>query len=164
MKAFEAPPFCQEYLLPHCLCGGIQCPVSHLIKISKNFTNKLTISFLFVTVTRGIIKGVQTSDEETSQLNIRVTKLIRHIPTDTEEDDLLDRNEIVTHTQGRTARSVNIHVASQCGVSHGTGEFVFMARRRLGDFTIKCAPRLEDWIQTVRLVREQGRDHCLLNS
>lgn len=102
---------------------------------------------------------------EQSALNVRVTKLIRHIPNGLDDDENdYHRKEIVTHTSGRTARSVNIYVASHCGVSHGSGEFVFMARRRLGDLTMKCAPRLEDWMDTIRLMKDQGKELCVLNS
>lgn len=61
-------------------------------------------------------------------------------------------------------KEVTIHVAQHCGVSHGLGEFVFMARRKLGDLTLQCAPRLEDWALIVNTLSDEGKAHCLLRS
>jgi len=48
-----------------------------------------------------------------------------------------------------------------CDARHGLGEFVIMAKRRLGDLTLVCAPRLEAWVQ---IVREMDNAPCVLHS
>lgn len=110
---------------------------------------------LFVTVTRGIIHGIENIDDlETTQMSIRITKLIRH----TTEDDLsfttnsVDPDDIV------------VEVPQHCGVSHGTGEFVFMARRKLGALRLQCAPRLEEWASLVNTLSREDKAHCMLRS
>lgn len=48
-----------------------------------------------------------------------------------------------------------------CDARHGLGEFVIMAKRRLGDLVLVCAPRLEAWAEAVR---EMDTAPCVLNS
>ncbi|KAL2721767.1 meteorin-like protein [Vespula maculifrons] len=57
--------------------------------------------------------------------------------------------------------SIRVRVSSACDARHGQGEFVIMARRRLGDLTLVCAPRLETWAEAVR---ESITAPCLLKS
>lgn len=110
------------------------------------------------TVTRGIIYGVENHDElEISQMSVKVTKLIRHTVDDTYTRESNSVEPDILH-------EVTLHVAQHCGVSHGAGEFVFMARRKLGDLTLQCAPRLEDWAVLVNELSEEGKAHCVLRS
>ncbi|RZC32452.1 meteorin-like protein [Asbolus verrucosus] len=75
----------------------------------------------------------------------------------------LDTNQIPDESPD-ILKEVTLHVAQHCGVSHGLGEFVFMARRKLGDLTLQCAPRLEDWAMLVNKLSEEGKAHCVLRS
>lgn len=104
-------------------------------------------------MTRGIIRGIDNLDDlETTQMSIHITKLIRH----TTEDDLttnsIDPDDII------------LEVPLHCGVSHGTGEFVFMARRKLGTLRLQCAPRLEEWASLVNTLSKEDKAHCVLRS
>jgi hypothetical protein len=118
--------------------------------------------FLFVrAVTRGIIHGVENREElEVSQMSVKVTKLIRH----TADDAFTSDSNAIPDESDDALKEVTLHVAQHCGVSHGLGEFVFMARRKLGDLTLQCAPRLEDWALLVNRLSEEGKAHCVLRS
>lgn len=90
---------------------------------------------------------------------IKITKLIRHT------SDEGDSNDLESNTIGHLNEDeISINVAQHCGVSHGVGEFVFMARRKLGDLTLQCAPRLEDWALLMNSLTEKGKAHCVLRS
>ncbi|GLV35023.1 hypothetical protein CBL_09503 [Carabus blaptoides fortunei] len=115
-------------------------------------------------VTRGIIRSVENDyDRDISEMKIKITKLIRHTADDG------DNNEIETNHVSQTDfrehhQEVSLQVPKHCGVSHGVGEFIFMARRKLGDLTLQCAPRLEDWAALVRSLTDEGKAHCVLRS
>lgn len=143
-------------------------------------------------VTRGIIRGVENLDDlEISQMTIKVTKLIRHTsnPADDDDNDVADNIDLMDPTRAnsktdyfsyRTIDSssntlsfdidsgadhhVVVHVAQHCGVTHGLGEFVFMARRKLGALTLQCAPRLEDWALLVHKMNDEESALCVLRS
>lgn len=57
-----------------------------------------------------------------------------------------------------------LHVPLSCQVSHGSGEFVFMGRKRLGDAILWCAPRLEEWQQWVDRANRDGTAQCRLEA
>lgn len=119
------------------------------------------MSNLFLTVTRGTIHSVDTDDRlDQSVVTVKVTKLIRHSSPD-EEEFFEETNEIVPETR---QRHVMVNVPQYCGINHGLGEFVFMARRKLGDLTLVCAPRLEHWTVLANRMNEEGRSHCVLRS
>lgn len=116
-------------------------------------------------VTRGTIDGVENfHDEELSQMSIKVTKLIRR----TEDDDVSYDEDIKTNAipidDVAPAEKITLYVSQRCGVSHGVGEFIFMARRKLGDLTLQCAPRLEDWAHISNMLTKEGKAHCVLRS
>lgn len=114
-------------------------------------------------VTRGIIHGVENSEElHVSQLTVRITKLIRHTTEDGYYKDI--ENNSIDNSSEENVKEIKLNVAEHCGVTHGVGEFVFMARRKLGDLTIKCAPRLEDWAVLINKLSEEGKAHCVLRS
>lgn len=114
-------------------------------------------------VTRGIIRGVENHDDmEVSEISVKVTKLIRHTTDDGYSDDLEEKENSIDNTD--LTHEVTLHVAQHCGVKHGLGEFVFMARRKLGDLTLQCAPRLEDWAMLINDLSEDGKAHCVLRS
>ncbi|KAG6445869.1 meteorin-like protein [Manduca sexta] len=128
-------------------------------------------------VSRGVIVGSeQREDLDTTQLTLRLTKLIRATGSDTEPKDKTDENddyyryevdntvEPARGRRGRRARSLHahVHVASACGAAAGAGEFLVMARRRLGRYALVCAPRLQDWVQLVERRNAEGTAHCLL--
>lgn len=97
--------------------------------------------------------------EKLSQISIKVIKLIRNTIEETSYLDT-EMNEIPGNEYNKTT----ILVGKHCGVSHGVGEFVFMARRKLGDLRLQCAPRLEDWAKLISSLSEAGRAHCVLRS
>ncbi|RZF48800.1 hypothetical protein LSTR_LSTR003180 [Laodelphax striatellus] len=121
-------------------------------------------------VTRGIIRGVENIDDlKVSEINVKVTKHLRESTPDeisSVAEDLAS-NEI-DRTQSSAGERHNVtlrlQVPQHCGARHGVGEFVFMARRKLGDLVLRCAPRLEDWIDVVRSENAKGSAHCLLYS
>ncbi|PSN49762.1 Meteorin-like protein, partial [Blattella germanica] len=116
-------------------------------------------------VTRGIIRGIENKDElEVAQVTVKVTKLLRQSIEDnvsmiTQPDDD-SNNLVIDDSEGQ----VLVNVARHCGARHGTGEFVFMARKKLGDLSLSCAPRLEDWATVVRKINKEGTAHCVLKS
>lgn len=123
------------------------------------------VFFYYFTVTRGIIRGVENHDEmEVSQVSVKVTKLIRHTTEDGYSDDIEESENFIENPHESSSKEVTLHVAQHCGVKHGLGEFVFMARRKLGDLTLQCAPRLEDWAVLVNSLSDEGKAHCVLRS
>ena len=61
----------------------------------------------------------------------------------------------------RLRKEVRVRVPTTCDARHGQGEFVIMAKKRLGDLTLACAPRLEAWAEAVR---EMESAPCVLRS
>ena len=57
-----------------------------------------------------------------------------------------------------------LHLPLSCHVKHGSGEFLFMGRKRLGDAVLWCAPRLEEWEQWIAEANTQGTAQCRLES
>ncbi|EFN83390.1 meteorin-like protein [Harpegnathos saltator] len=102
-------------------------------------------------VARGTVSAVQQRfDLEAEELVLRVTKILRQVVQETEG------NETVS-----AKKSVRVRVPAACDARHGLGEFVIMAKRRLGDLILVCAPRLEAWANAVR---EMDTAPCVLNS
>ena len=123
------------------------------------------LSFVLIAVTRGIIRGIENKDElEVAQVTVKITKLLRQ---STEDNVSMispvsgDSNSVVMEDSDE---QVSVNVARHCGARPGTGEFVFMARRKLGDLALSCAPRLEDWATVVRKINKDGTAHCVLKS
>lgn len=132
--------------------GPAQNPRYFLTPDSRGRTNPL-LSFA---VTRGIIRGIENQEDlETTQLSIRVTKLIRA----TAEDEPAASNAVEAEPP-----EIALEVPLHCRVGHGTGEFVFMARRKLGALRLQCAPRLEEWASLVNSLSREDKAHCLLRS
>ncbi|XP_049940984.1 meteorin-like protein [Schistocerca serialis cubense] len=103
-------------------------------------------------VARGIIKGVELDEEaEVSRLHVKLTKRLRHSTVDNSVDmDSSDESE------------VTVQMPAHCGARRGVGEFVVMARRKLGELALVCAPRLEDWAELT--ARGAASAHCILSS
>lgn len=57
-----------------------------------------------------------------------------------------------------------LHVPLTCQVKHGSGEFIFMGRKRLGDAVLWCAPRLEEWQQWIHQAQTDGSAQCRLEA
>ncbi|KAJ8730202.1 hypothetical protein PYW07_017240 [Mythimna separata] len=131
-------------------------------------------------VSRGVIVMSEArADLDTTQLTLRLTKLIRATsgeepkdkPDDLAEDDYyrydvdntLERTTHRSHAR-RKARSLHahVHVSSVCGAAAGAGEFLVMARRRLGRYSLVCAPRIDDWAELVKRRNADGTAHCQL--
>lgn len=104
-------------------------------------------------VARGTVSAVERRpDLDAAELVLRVTKMLQRV-------DEADDNEIETSDFHR--KVVRIRVPSSCDARHGQGEFVIMAKKRLGDLTLVCAPRLEAWAEAVR---ELQSSDCVLKS
>ncbi|KAI5651742.1 meteorin-like protein [Phthorimaea operculella] len=129
-------------------------------------------------VSRGMFVGSeQRSDLDSTQLTLKLTKLIRATAADDGRDAVEDSendeyyrydvdNSLTTthHNHRRHTRSLHahVHVHSSCGAAAGAGEFLVMARRRLGRYSLVCAPRLEDWVELVKRRDADGSAHCKL--
>lgn len=127
--------------------------------------SKEELAHIFCTsdlVTRGIIHSVEDNhDLELSQMTVKITKLIRH--TSAEESlQEIDSNSVIPSSVKH--KFVTLNIPQHCGVNHGLGEFVFMARRKLGDLTLLCAPRLETWVVLANKLNAEGKSHCVLRS
>lgn len=132
---------------------------------------------LCVPVARGYIRSVENDEElEESRVVVKMTRLLRRLsedgggdhtgpgpgPGDPEDNSLdEDEDEGVWVTGDETA---SLRMPLHCGAKHGPGEFVFMARRKLGQLALTCAPRLEDWVLIVSDVNQAGSAHCVLRS
>ena len=76
-----------------------------------------------------------------------------------EED--LTANELDSSEDEHTG---TLHVPLTCQVKHGSGEFIFMGRKRLGDPVLWCAPRLEEWQQWIQQAQMDGSAQCRLEA
>lgn len=104
-------------------------------------------------VARGTISAVEDRpDLESAELVLRITKTLRRV--EESEDNEIDSGD------PRSAE-IRVRVPTVCDARHGHGEFVIMAKRRLGDLTMACAPRLETWAEAVR---ELASPPCVLRS
>ncbi|KAI4494425.1 hypothetical protein M0802_008917 [Mischocyttarus mexicanus] len=107
-------------------------------------------------VVRGTVTAVQSKPElEAAELIFRVTKTLHRI----EETETNEVFPILPNSHHE--KNIRIRVSSACDARHGHGEFVIMARRRLDDLTLVCAPRLETW---AKVVLESKTAPCLLKS
>ena len=106
-------------------------------------------------VARGTVSAVQRQPNlESAELVLGITKTLRRI-----EEAESNNDGDVTELHDR--RKVRVRVPTACDARHGLGEFVVMAKRRLGDLVLVCAPRLETWVKTVR---ELESAPCVLRS
>jgi hypothetical protein len=125
----------------------------------------LTLLLVSIAVTRGLIRSIENKEElEVSQLTVKVTKLLRRATEDSLSSTSTPDDESNSVVTVGSDEQVFVNVALHCGARHGTGEFVFMARRKLGDLALSCAPRLEDWVSIVRKINKEGTAHCVLRS
>lgn len=105
-------------------------------------------------VARGTISAVQKRpDLEAAELIVGITKTLRRID---------DENDVVPDTDTVDRSNIVVRVPTACDARHGQGEFVIMAKRRLGDLVLVCAPRLETWAKTVREL--SSTPPCVLRS
>lgn len=105
-------------------------------------------------IARGTVSAVQKQPNlEAAELILRVTKILRRIEENENND--ADTSDFHDH------RNIHIRVSAACDARHGQGEFVIMAKRRLGDLVLVCAPRIETWAKTVR---ELESAPCVLRS
>lgn len=106
-------------------------------------------------IARGTVSAVQRQPNlEAAELVLRVTKILRRI----EENE---NNNDADTTDSHDRRNVRVRVPTACDARHGQGEFVIMAKRRLGDLILVCAPRIETW---AKAVRELETAPCVLQS
>lgn len=103
-------------------------------------------------VAKGTVTAVEQNPEmDTAELILRVIKILRYVAQEAEGNEI----------DASLKKSVRVRVPMVCDARHGLGEFVIMAKRRLGDLTLVCAPRLEAWMQ---IVREMDNAPCVLHS
>lgn len=108
-------------------------------------------------VARGTISAVQRQPGlEAAELLVGITKTLRRI----EENEIYPQgyDDIFDPVE---RKRVHVRVPTACDARHGQGEFVIMAKRRLGDLVLVCAPRLETW---AKAVRELETAPCVLKS
>ncbi|OAD60689.1 Meteorin-like protein [Eufriesea mexicana] len=106
-------------------------------------------------IARGTVSAVQRQPNlEAAELVLGITKILRRIE---ENENNNDADSIDSHDR----RNVRVRVPTACDARHGQGEFVIMAKRRLGDLVLVCAPRIETWAKTVR---ELETAPCVLRS
>ncbi|CAH0579107.1 unnamed protein product [Chrysodeixis includens] len=131
-------------------------------------------------VSRGVIISSESREDlDTTQLTVRLTKLIRATSGGETKDkpDLEDEDDYYrydtdntlqhphrSHKRRRSPHSLHahVHVPAACGAAAGAGEFLVMARRRLGRYALVCAPRLDDWERVVAARDADGAAHCTL--
>lgn len=97
----------------------------------------------------------------------RSTKRLIPIPSkwkgmDGVEEDLTD-NELDS-SESADEHTGTLHVPLTCQVKHGSGEFIFMGRKRLGDAVLWCAPRLEEWQEWIQQAQMDGSAQCRLEA
>ncbi|XP_076241699.1 meteorin [Calliopsis andreniformis] len=106
-------------------------------------------------VARGTVSAVQKQPNlESAELILRITNTLRRI----EEAEGTNDVDVI---EPLDRRNVRVRIPTACDARHGLGEFVIMAKRRLGDLVLVCAPRLETWVKTVR---ELESAPCVLRS
>ncbi|CAA9998867.1 unnamed protein product, partial [Nesidiocoris tenuis] len=102
---------------------------------------------------RGIIQRVEPiEDTDVSDIVVKVTKTLRRWPS------TWDTNEIEEASPGKEIVQVGRH----CGAQHGAGEIVIMARRKLGQLVLRCAPRLQEWQDVIKEAIAKDSAHCVL--
>ncbi|KAG5326255.1 METRL protein, partial [Pseudoatta argentina] len=103
-------------------------------------------------VAKGTVTDVEQNPKmDTAELILRVTKILRYVTQEAEGNEI----------DASFKKSVRVRIPMVCDARHGLGEFVIMAKRRLGDLTLVCAPRLEAWMQ---IVHEMDNAPCVLHS
>lgn len=80
------------------------------------------------------------------------------------EEDLTDSETDSSNSLLDEEHTGTLHVPLTCQVKHGSGEFIFMGRKRLGDAVLWCAPRLEEWQQWVHQAQTDGSAQCRLEA
>ncbi|GAB6020444.1 hypothetical protein CHUAL_003137 [Chamberlinius hualienensis] len=103
---------------------------------------------------KGSIAGIYQNEElERTELTIRAKKVLR-------------QNAAIFHPReevGFNGMYGTIHVPIACGVQQGGGEFMLMGRMTLGEPTLTCAPRLNEWKAIRAEAIAQGANQCELS-
>ncbi|EFN68143.1 Meteorin [Camponotus floridanus] len=104
-------------------------------------------------VARGTITAVEEQIYlDTAELVLNVNKILRHVQE-------TENNENTNITASK--KNIRVRVPLMCKARHGPGEFIIMAKRRLGDLVLICAPTLETWKETIQ---EIDNAPCVLTS
>lgn len=72
------------------------------------------------------------------------------------------RNKMKKTMTNNNIAVVSLYIAKSCQSKVGYGQFVFMARKKLGDFKLLCAPRLHDWKRLVTEENSRSNSQCIL--
>ncbi|CAH2037702.1 unnamed protein product, partial [Iphiclides podalirius] len=119
-----------------------------------------------------IVGSEEREDLDSTQLTLRLTKVLRATGGELNADELehdgnyyayqVD-NDIASEAreESRTLHA-HVHVWSGCGAAAGAGEFVAMARRRLGRLALVCAPRTHQWRRLAEARANAHDAHCTL--
>jgi len=114
-------------------------------------------------VARGrIFKTAENGALKQTHLTVRVTKTLRTLHSDPTLSEEELENVIASPTEEENV--LHLVVGQHCGARQGDGEFVFMVRRKLGDLTLTCAPRLDEWVRVLRRLSRSGAAECILHS
>lgn len=111
---------------------------------------------------------------EESRVHVKLTRVLRRLAETDSDGDGLGAEEAnslgesaedeAVWVSGDEAATATLRLPLHCGAKHGPGEFVFMARRKLGQLALACAARLDQWVQVVSDANAQGAAHCVLRS
>lgn len=127
-------------------------------------------------VARGLITALYNDAElERTLMTVKATRVIRQasqvfapskrlVSAPSKWRGMDGVEEDMTNEIDGAERTGTLHVPLSCQVSHGSGEFVFMGRRRLGDAILWCAPRLEEWQRWVEKAKSDGTAQCRLEA
>ncbi|XP_065338568.1 meteorin-like protein [Cloeon dipterum] len=111
-------------------------------------------------VARGrIVRTYQNNALKQTTLLVQVTKSLRSLQDDPTLSDEEIENVIPAPLD---ENKVHLVIGQHCGAHQGEGEFVFMARRKLGDLTLTCAPTLGEWIRVSKRLNRKDSTECIL--
>jgi hypothetical protein len=125
------------------------------------WSDQFCLSLVFAVARGRIVKTVENNALKQTRLSVRVTKTLRTLQGDPTLSEEELENVIPAPTE---ANVLHLVVGQHCGARQGEGEFVFMARRKLGDLTLACAPRLDEWVRVQRRLSRSGAAECILHS
>lgn len=128
-------------------------------------------------VARGVITSAENDPDQdprdgsptsgtTTRLLIRVSRHLRKTASvdSLDPERAVDDDDEAPWEDNSLEPRLLVHVPRHCHAKRGFGEFVFMARKKLGELALTCAPRLEDWALLVGELNRDGSAHCILKS
>jgi len=95
-----------------------------------------------------------------SEITVRVEKFLKYSSFDT---NYIAKDETSRKGNELSDPTISITMPKMCQSKPGSGQFVFMARKRFDDYSLVCAPRWEDWKQLVAVENQKDDSHCVLS-